>query len=113
MGIAAGELNRRGTLEVLTDADDATGDEAEGWAAVFPECWAAIEPLTGSEKWLGERLLAENSVRIRVRCRPGVTVQPTATRKYRFVSGGRTYHVGAVLPMGFQADEWWLLAAER
>jgi SPP1 family predicted phage head-tail adaptor len=85
-----GELRRRAVLETPGGSPDGAGGLEEIWSAVAT-LWAAIEPLTGDERFAGDRMSGHVSHRITIRHRNGV--EP----KMRFRLGSRLFEIRAVI----------------
>lgn len=58
----AGALDREITIEVATETVNAAGEVAQAWAT-FAECWAAVKPMTASERYKSD---ARHSARVSV-----------------------------------------------
>lgn len=89
----AADLRHRVTIESYSATQNAYNEEIPSWSTVAT-VWAAIEPLTGQERFLraADQFYAENQVRIRIRYRAGVTA------KMRVVDAdGEIYDIQAVL----------------
>lgn len=68
----AGRLNKRITIERLTqETDPVYGTQLDTWAPVHT-AWASIEPISGREYWQAKLALAEKTIRIRMRYLPGI-----------------------------------------
>lgn len=111
----AGPLRHRGTLQRNLNARSSTGavkDEYEDWLVRIA---CAVEPVTGSERWVQAQPVADITCRIRIRYRPGVTA------KMRFLhqreSGSPTlidiYDIEAVVPADGRKVELHLLCRKR
>jgi len=92
----AGQLRHRVTIEQMTEAQDSYGGVTVTWSEV-DTVWAAIEPITGREKFVGggDVRFAENEVQIRMRYRSDVTPKMRLTDE-----GGTVYNIRAVI------DRW-------
>lgn len=66
-----GAMRHRVTLQRPSAELDSRGQPVE-WMDVAT-VWAAVEPLRGREFWAAQQVNAEQTVRIRIRYRPGVT----------------------------------------
>jgi len=91
----AGKLRHRVTIEQPTETQDAYGSVVQSWATLAT-VWAAIEPVTGRERFAttGDVRYAENEVHIRIRYRDDITP------KMRVVHGSDVYNIRAVM------DRW-------
>jgi len=89
----AGQLRHRVTIEQVTETQDSYGGVTETWSTLAT-VWAAIEPITGREKFAsgGDVRFAENEVQIRMRYRSDVTPKMRLTD-----DGGTVYNIRAVL----------------
>lgn len=88
----AGELRHRVTIQQNTPTRDSYGDVIDSWGTVVT-VWAAIEPRTGREQFVGgaAQTYAEGTVDIRIRYRTGIT------QSMRVVRGSEIYNIQAVL----------------
>lgn len=86
------ELNRRITIQQLTNTVDDEGIPVETWTDVCT-VWAARSPLSGKEYFAAAAANAEKTVKYRIRYRPGVLPN------MRLVDhrDGVTYEIKAVL----------------
>ena len=85
----AGELRKRITIEQPVRAADGTGELVPTWAT-FAVLWAALEPLTGSEKIQAQQVNASVNMKATVRYYAGITPQ----MRIRF--GARTLQIASV-----------------
>ena len=86
----AGKLDQRVTLEQLVEGQDEAGQPFEDWLPVF-DAWAAVEPLQGREYMAAMAVVAEVTVRIRLRYVPGVD------STMRVKHGADTYGIQSVI----------------
>lgn len=103
----AGTLRHRVTIQQNTPTQDAFGEPIESWST-YATVWAAVEPLTGNERFVpvGAQVQATVSTRIRIRYRDGVTNQ------MRVLWGSRIYRIEAVLNLEERDREIHLLCEE-
>jgi SPP1 family predicted phage head-tail adaptor len=85
----AGTARHRLTIETPVETAESTlGQPVPAWN-FFADCWAAVEPVTGNERFVSAQLLGEVTHTIRMRYLPNVTIKMRAklgTRILRFVS---------------------------
>jgi SPP1 family predicted phage head-tail adaptor len=86
---AAGDLNRRLTLEAPSEIDDGAGGVVRGFAAVAT-LWAQVTPLAARADFAADSLGARQRFTIVIRARDDVTA------RHRFTEGARVYRVIAV-----------------
>jgi SPP1 family predicted phage head-tail adaptor len=86
----AGKLRYRVTLQQLTTTTDAEGIPIESWLP-FATVHAAVEPIKGREYFQAAAVGAENTVRIRIRYRSGVTAA------MRLLYGTRIFNIRSVI----------------
>ena len=90
MGVTAGRLDKRVTLQSATSARDGHGQAVETWSDVAT-VWAAVEPIRGREFFAAQQVSAETTHRVTMRWRSGVSP------KWRVVFGGRTFRIESVI----------------
>ena len=103
----AGRLTKRLTIQQVVRAQNAAGELVDIWET-WATVWAAIEPLTGRERFLGPRLVAEVDTRIRIRYHAGV-VATTMRGTY----GGRVFDFLAVVAPRERHEELEIMALEQ
>jgi len=75
-----------------------TGEPVPSWPQAY-ECWAAIEPVVGSERFASRQFLAETTHLVTIRYKSGI--DPT----YRGKCGTRVFRILAIVdPM--ELHEW-------
>ena len=84
-----GRLNRRVTIQSVTETPDSFGEPAETWSDVAT-VWAAIEPILGEEFFQSGYWSGEVSHRITIRHLSGITT------KHRVKYGSRVFDIKAV-----------------
>jgi SPP1 family predicted phage head-tail adaptor len=82
----AGRLNKKVTIQQVTETQDGKGGIIPAWATFAP-AWAAIEPLAGKEYLSSKQVNAETSVKIRIRYLANIT------SKMRVKYGTRIYEI--------------------
>ena len=104
---SAGPLRNRVILQTLQPSRDSFGDTIKGYAN-WATVWAAVEPLTGNERFQSVEAqdLASVNYRIRIRHREGVNHQMRVFWK------GRTFDIKAVIPLEERQREMHLLCEE-
>jgi SPP1 family predicted phage head-tail adaptor len=93
--MAAGALDRRITIEQLTETRDGAGGVVPTWDAVCV-IWAQRTPVTAREKFAAQQLAADADTRYRIRD-PGFEVSP---KTHRVKDGLRVYDIRGVLEVG-------------
>lgn len=86
MPIAAGRLNKRVVLQTSSVTRTASGGATTTWADTAT-VWAAIRPLTGSERFHAQRVSASLTSEVEIRYRPNVVAQQ------RFKYGTRFFYI--------------------
>jgi len=93
MGLEAGKLRHRVTIESRTDQQDPDyGGITPKWTAVHENVWAAIEPISGREFIAGDAKQSQIIARITIRYKADITAS------HRIVHGTKIYNIEAVLP---------------
>jgi len=87
---AAGDLNRRITIQRRQAGQDGYGQRLAGWDNVIT-CWAAITPLSGRELITAQAVQAETTHEITIRHRPGIVAA------MRVLYGARRFDVHSVI----------------
>lgn len=90
MIIGAGKLRHRVTLQELVKTDDGYGGIAETWRDVAT-VWAAVEPLSGDERYAAQQVQSDLTHRVTIRYRAGVRPQ------MRVMYAGRVLQIVAVI----------------
>jgi len=90
MGLSAGALNRRITLQARSATVDTYGQQVVTWTD-WTTCWALIEPLEGREAMAARAINAETSHTVTMRYLAGVTAS------MRVVYGTRIFNVLSVI----------------
>lgn len=103
--LEAGRLRHRVEIQRAHDVQDAFGEPVKAWNTVAT-VWAAVEPMTGDERFRSDQETAERPVRILMRHRADVTV------KHRIKFGSRLFDVQSVTDPGFQAAMLELICEE-
>jgi head-tail adaptor len=65
--VRIGKLDRRITIQRRTVTQDNAGEPVESWADLSARRPASIAPLTGSERLVGENIIAKEQVEFRTR----------------------------------------------
>ncbi len=103
--LLAGAINRRVTIQAVTDTTDAGGGRAQTWA-MLATVWARVEPLSGDERARAEQVAADLSHRVTVRYRDDVTP------RHRLLYGSRVLKILAVRDADEKHERLELLCAE-
>ena len=90
MGLAAGRLDKRVTLQSATRARDNHGQSIEPWSDVAT-VWASVGPLRGREFFAAQQVSAETTHKVTVRYR--ASVNP----KWRVKWGTRIFRIESVM----------------
>ena len=101
----AGKLRHRITIQQNTPTQNSFGEMEPSWSA-FATIWAAVEPLSGDERWTSDQFQSEVSHRIRIRRRVGIT--PLMRVSWQ----GRLFDIQAVLEPESNRRELHLLCSE-
>jgi SPP1 family predicted phage head-tail adaptor len=89
-----GRLDRRITIEALTETQSASGEPQETWST-FAEVWAARRDVSGSERFRSQQELAEKVTRFTVRFLDGLDA------KHRIIGDdGLIYDIQSIMEMG-------------
>lgn len=111
----AGPLRHRVTIQRNLNARAGSGavkDEFEDWLVRIA---AAVEPITGAERWVQAQPVSDITARIRVRYRDGITAKMRVT--HQRAPGSPTlidiYDIEAVVPADGRKVELHLLCRKR
>lgn len=105
MGVVAGRLDKRVTLQQATSARDGHGQPVQTWSPVAT-VWAAIHPLRGGERFAAQQFAAETTHRVTIRYRSGVSVQ------MRVVYGSRVFRIENAIDPKERHEQLELMCAE-
>lgn len=89
----AGRLDRRITIQEFVTTQDPYGAPVETWQGVAT-VWAEIVPTRGREYWQAQQVVGEETLTVRIRWRPGMSVTN------RIVYQGQTYDIASVAEIG-------------
>jgi SPP1 family predicted phage head-tail adaptor len=108
MALRAGRLNKRVVIEQSTPAQDEFGEEVDSWAAIPNGTrWAAVDPLTGTERFAAQQVNPRVSHRVTIRYMAGVTA------KMRVLYGSRVLEIDAALNPEERGEYLELLCTEN
>lgn len=107
MGVDAGELRHRVTLQTAATAADAGGGGSVTWSNTAT-VWAMVEPLSAREQFHADQLRSPISHRIIMRYRSDVTV--TAAMRISFSS--RLFNIRGVRKLD-EINQWIEVMAEE
>lgn len=111
----AGPLRHRVTIERLIPQKSATGAVLDRYEPWLERIAAAVEPVTGAERWIANQPVADITARIRVRYRDGITAKMRVI--HRRAAGSPTlediYDIEAVVPADGRKIEMHLLCKKR
>lgn len=93
--LASGELNRRITLQQRSIVADSFGEPLAVWTDLA-SLWAGIQPLSGRELELAQKVSSEVTHRITIRYRASLT-DTRSMAALRLLYRNRTFNVHAVL----------------
>ena len=104
----AGQLRHRGDIEQPSPVTEATlGQPVPTWSTFARGVWAAIEPVTGTERFVSQELLATASHVIKIRYFDGVN------SSMRFKYGARIFQFQSVIDKGERRRELLIAATEE
>lgn len=84
--VAAGKLTKRVILQSFTSVSDGGGGTVDTWADTAT-LWAAIRPLSGTERFQAQQVSANLTSEVEIRYRTGVNAQQ------RFKYGSRYFYI--------------------
>jgi SPP1 family predicted phage head-tail adaptor len=93
--LSAGQLNHRIRIQQPTTVKDSLGAPTQVWTDVAT-VWADIQPLSGREARIADRVSAELTHQITVRHCPDLD-DPQAVSRMRVLFRGRTFSIHAAL----------------
>ncbi len=94
-GVGAGQLNHRVRIQQPTTVKDALGAPTLTWSDVAT-VWADIQPLSGREARIADRIAAELTHQITVRFQP-IFADPSAVARMRVLFKDRVFALHAAL----------------
>lgn len=89
----AGKLRHRVEIQAVTEARDGHGGITRTWTTVVNR-WAAIEPLSGQERFSAQQVNPELTHQVRLRYWSGLTP------KHRFKHGSRYLSILSIVNVG-------------
>ncbi len=101
----AGRLNKRVTIETLTETVDGSGQAIKSWSE-FARPWASIDPINGREYFSGNQVKETMTVKIKIRYQSGIT------NKMRVNHGGKLYNIEGMVNIFERDKELILLCSE-
>jgi len=91
----AGELDRRITLQEISQPVSDTGSVSEGtWTDVAPPIWAKEMPVIGREYVTANQIAAQSDIVFRIRYRSNLST------KMRLLFNGQIFNIRSILPRG-------------
>lgn len=93
MGLAAGRLDRRITIEQPSFSQDASGQPVATWSTLAT-VWGAKKDIRGRERFAAEQEIAEETTVFLIRWRNDVTVE------MRLVHDAKTYRIEGLAETG-------------
>ena len=103
----AGKLDRRVTIQNLTETLDSFGDPVQSWADQVT-VWANVLPLRGDEPVEGQQTLSKATTKFRIRYNSGITI----TVKHRLVLDSVNYDIIHIAQRGTRGIEYWEIMGE-
>lgn len=97
MGLAAGRMNQRITIEEKTSTRSSTGAEVVTWTPVA-EVWARVEPIRGNEFFAAGQMQDATDHRVTIRYRSGIT------REQRVVWRGELMDIVSVIDVNARRE---------
>ncbi|MEN3132503.1 phage head closure protein [Bacillus albus] len=103
----ASDLNKRITLQKKSNDyhTDEEGNPIEKWEDVAT-VWAAVKPLRGREFWQAASVNAENTIRVEIRYRKGIT------NNMRILYGNRLLDINSVIDVEEKHRDMHLMCKE-
>jgi len=103
----AGQLRNRVEIQEKSVSRDEYGAEVVTWVEVAT-VWASVEPVSGSERWIGglDQTIAERTTRIRIRYMSGIDAT------MRVVFGDLVYDIEQVIQPWMRGRELQLICRE-
>ena len=107
----AGQLRQRVTFQGQAVGRDSFGSEVVNWTDLTT-VWAAVEPLSGSERYLqiGDQFFGEGTILIRVRYSSTLAA---LTPKHRGVMGERIFDIQHIMEIETRRREIHVLCKEE
>lgn len=90
MGLQAGRLNKRVTIQTFTVTQNDLGEEVRTWATLVDRA-AAVEPLTGAERYSAQQVNPRVSHKVTIRYTASLTPE------MRVLFGTRVLEIDAIL----------------
>lgn len=106
MGLRAGKLNKRVTIQQVTRTSDGGGGYTEAWAALAT-VWANVEPQSGSERWTAGQQGAGVEWQVTIRYRDDVTPL------MRVLYGSKVLNIRAVMDPDARSERLVLVCEEE
>lgn len=103
----AGKLDRRVTIQNLTETQDVSGDPIQSWADQVT-VWAAVMPLRGDEPFENQQTLSKATTKFRIRYNTNITI----TVKHRLVLDSVNYDITHIAQRGTRGIEYWEIMGE-
>ena len=106
----AGRLTQRITLQTRTETQNTFGETTWTWTDL-DTVWAAVEPLTGTERIAAAQVQSQSDIRIRIRHRDDLTTKHRV--KHTVHGTARYYEIEVVIPVLHKRREVHLMCKER
>lgn len=87
------KMDRRVTIQQVTEASDGQGGQTETWADVAT-VWASINPMSDYEKFQAQQLQTNTTHKLTIRYRTGLTT------KHRVLFGTRIFNIKGIVNPG-------------
>lgn len=105
MGLHAGKLSKRVTIQTHTDVPDGGGGTVKDWIDTVT-VWARVEPLDGSERFQAQQVTSSLSHRVTIRHR-------SVTPQQRIKFGSRILRINAVVNPNERGEMLQILCEEE
>jgi SPP1 family predicted phage head-tail adaptor len=100
MMIAPGRLKHRITIQQRTQAPGAFGQPANTWAALVPQMWAEVLPVSGRERLAAAAVQGSHTHTVAVRYQVALAVPAAVASRWRIVHGSVVYNVRSANVLG-------------
>ena len=103
----SGRLDRRVTIQTLTETLDKYGDPVQSWVDQVT-VWASVQPLRGDEPFENQQTLSKATTKFRIRYNSDITI----TVKHRLVLDSVNYDIIHIAQRGTRGIEYWEIMGE-
>ena len=91
----AGKLNRRITIQSISESRDAYGEPIKSWVTAYT-VWAEVRPLRGDERAQNQQLVSKADTKFIIRYNSSMTI----TEQHRIQYDSDNYDITAILEIG-------------